>query len=83
MPTGTLKGPDAIEQVFRAAFSEFAKPRRFVWLCTSSASSAIMPISYGNAETADNFYDAAMDTFVVRNGKIVAQSFAAKITPKS
>ena len=25
----------------------------------------------------------ATDTFVVRNGKIVAQSFAAKITPKS
>ena len=35
-----------------------------------------------NAETADNYYDAATDTFVVRNGKIVAQSFAAKITPK-
>ena len=34
------------------------------------------------AETADNSYDAATETFVVRNGKIVAQSFAAKITPK-
>jgi hypothetical protein len=27
-------------------------------------------------------YDAGTDTFVVRNGKIVAHSFAAKITPK-
>jgi len=35
-----------------------------------------------SAETADNCYEAATDTFVVRNGKIVAQSFAAKITPK-
>ena len=35
-----------------------------------------------SAETADNSYEAATDTFVVRNGKIVAQSFAAKITPK-
>ena len=26
--------------------------------------------------------DAAQDTFVVRNGKIVAQSFAAKVKPK-
>jgi hypothetical protein len=34
------------------------------------------------AETADNTYEEATDTFVVRNGKIVAQSFAAKITPK-
>lgn len=34
------------------------------------------------AETADNCYDAATDTFVVRDGKIVVQSFAAKISPK-
>jgi hypothetical protein len=30
------------------------------------------------AETADNSYEADTDTFVLRNGKIVAQSFAAK-----
>jgi hypothetical protein len=35
------------------------------------------------AETADNLYELATDTFVVREGKIVAQSFTAKITPKS
>jgi hypothetical protein len=35
-----------------------------------------------SAEKADNSYEAATDTFVVQNGKIVAQSFAAKITPK-
>jgi len=34
------------------------------------------------AETADNRYELATDTFVVRDGKIVAQSFAAKILPK-
>jgi hypothetical protein len=34
------------------------------------------------AETADNSYEVATDTFVVRDGKIVAQSFAAMITPK-
>jgi hypothetical protein len=33
-------------------------------------------------ETADNVYEVGTDTFVVRNGKIVAQSFAGKITPK-
>jgi hypothetical protein len=27
-------------------------------------------------------YEMATDTFVVRDGKIVAQSFAGKITPK-
>jgi hypothetical protein len=34
------------------------------------------------AETADNTYEFAIDTFVVRHGKIVAQSFAANIKPK-
>ena len=35
-----------------------------------------------SAETADNSFEAATDTFVVQNAKTVAQSFAAKITPK-
>ena len=35
-----------------------------------------------NAETADNIYDLGTDTFVVRDGKIVAQSFTARIRPK-
>jgi hypothetical protein len=34
------------------------------------------------AETADNSYEFATDTFVVRDGKIIAQSFAATINPK-
>ena len=34
------------------------------------------------AETADNVYELGTDTFVVRDGKIVAQSFASKTTPK-
>jgi hypothetical protein len=34
------------------------------------------------AETADNVYDLGTDTFVVRDGKIIAQPFAAKTTPK-
>jgi len=35
-----------------------------------------------SAETADNVYEVGTDTFVVRDGKIVAQSFTGKITPK-
>jgi hypothetical protein len=33
------------------------------------------------AETADNLYEVGTDTFACGNGKIVAQSFAGKITP--
>ena len=34
------------------------------------------------AETPDNVYEMATDTFVVRDGKIVAQSFTAKAISK-
>ena len=33
------------------------------------------------AETADNVYQVGTDTFVMRDGKIVAQSFTGKMTP--
>jgi hypothetical protein len=36
----------------------------------------------GSAETVDNVYEMGTDTFVVRDGKIVAQSFTGKVTPK-
>jgi hypothetical protein len=35
------------------------------------------------AETADNVYEVGTDTFFVRNGKIVAQSFTGKVTAKA
>jgi hypothetical protein len=34
------------------------------------------------AETEDNIYEPGSDTFVVKEGKIVFQSFAGKIVPK-
>ena len=35
-----------------------------------------------NAETADNVYELATDTFVIDHGKIEVQTFAAKVAPK-
>ena len=34
------------------------------------------------AETADNRFELGTDTFIVRNGKIVTQTFAGKISRK-
>jgi len=34
------------------------------------------------AETADNIFELGSDTFIVRNGKIVTQTFAGKVSPK-
>jgi ketosteroid isomerase-like protein len=81
LPGGPLKGLDAIKPFFLALFSEFAKPDSSFAMQQRSVEGDYAYILW-NAETADNCYDAATDTFVVRNGKIVAQSFAAKITPK-
>ncbi|MGA9039117.1 MAG: nuclear transport factor 2 family protein [Terriglobales bacterium] len=81
MPTGLLKGLQAIKPVFQAIFSEFGKPGTTFVLHQQCVDGDYAYILW-NAETADNLYDAATDTFVIRNEKILAQSFAAKITPK-
>jgi ketosteroid isomerase-like protein len=81
IPGRPLKGRDAIKPFFHALISEFAKPGATFSVRQRSAEGDYAYILW-SAETADNSYEAATDTFVVRNGKIVAQSFAAKITPK-
>ncbi len=80
-PGRPLKGLGEIKPFFQAFLSEFAKPGATFSMREQSAEGDYAYILW-SAETADNSYEAATDTFVVRNGKIVAQSFAAKITPK-
>ena len=82
VPGRLLQGLSAIKPFFQAILSEFAKPGASFSLRQQSVEGEYAYILWG-AETADNSYEAATDTFVVRNGKIVAQSFAAKITPKA
>jgi len=81
MPTGPLMGTQAMKAVFQAIFAEFGKPGTSFALHQRWVEGDYAYILW-TAETADNHYDAATDTFVVQDGKIVAQSFAAKITPK-
>ncbi len=81
VPDGPLKGPDAIRPLFESLVAEFAKPGSSFNLAQRSIEGDHAYIVW-SAETADNSYEFATDTFVVRNGKIVAQSFAAKIKSK-
>jgi ketosteroid isomerase-like protein len=81
VPTGLLKGPDAIKPVFETLISEFAKPGSLFTMLQKRVDGDYVYIVW-TAETADNTYEFATDTFVVRHGKIVAQSFAANIKPK-
>lgn len=81
-PGGQIKGVDAMKAFFQALLAEFGKPG-----ATFSLKHQLVEGDYGyilwTAETADNVYEYATDTFAVRDGRIAVQSFAGKITPKA
>ena len=80
-PDGPLKGADAIRPLFQAMFAEFKKPG-----ATFSMKQQFIAGDYAcilwTAQTPDNVYELGTDTFVVRDGKIVAQSFVGKTVPR-
>jgi len=80
-PDGPLRGADAIRPLFQAMIAEFGKPGATFSMKQQSVEGDYAYILW-TAETADNVYEMGTDTFVVRDGKIVAQSFTGKITPK-
>jgi len=80
-PDGPLRGLDEIRPLFQAMIAEFKKPGAAFNLKHQSVEGDCAYILW-TAETADNVYELGTDTFVVRDGKIVAQSFTSKITPK-
>ena len=80
-PDGPLRGADAMRPLFQAMIAEFGKPGATFSMKQQSVEGDYAYILWA-AETADNVYELGTDTFVVRDGKIVAQSFAGKITPK-
>ena len=80
-PDGPLRGADAIRPLFQAMIAEFGKPGAAFSMKQYSVEGDYAYILW-TAETADKVYEVGTDTFVVRDGKIVAQSFTGKITPK-
>jgi hypothetical protein len=71
----------SIRPFFEALVAEFGKPGS-----TFSMKQQLVDGDHAyilwTAQTADNVYELGTDTFIVRDGKIVAQSFAGKITPR-
>ena len=76
------RGVDAIRSLFEALIAEFGKPGATFQMKQQLVEGDYAYILW-TAETADNAYELVTDTFVVREGRIVAQSFTAKITPKN
>jgi hypothetical protein len=78
---GALKGRDAIRGFFAQAFVEFGQPgTTFAMLARHVAEDCALVV--WDAETVANKFESATDTFVVRDGMIAIQTFAAKVTPK-
>ena len=78
---GPLRGVEQIKPLFQALIAEFEKPGAVFTLKQQSIAGDFGYILW-NAETADNVHELGTDTFVVRDGKIVAQSYTGKLTPK-
>jgi ketosteroid isomerase-like protein len=78
---GALKGVEAIRPLFQGMIAEFAKPGATFNMKEQFVEGDHAYILWA-AETADNVYELGTDTFVVRDGKIIAQSFTGKIILK-
>ena len=81
-PTGVLRGAESMTSLFQGFFAEFAKPGARLDLQVQLVDGDVAYIIW-TAETADNTYELGTDTFVVRDGKILVQTYAAKVTPKA
>jgi ketosteroid isomerase-like protein len=80
-PNGPLKGHNPIREFYRALINEFGQPGTTFSVQLQSIDGDFAYAVWA-AETADNVYEMATDTHVVRDGKIIAQSFAGHIKPK-
>lgn len=81
-PQGTLRGPAGIRPLLEGLVAEFSTPgARFALdhIAVEGENGFIV----WNGTTAGNAYELATDTFVVRDGRIVVQTFAGRIVPRA
>ena len=78
---GAIRGLGDIEAFFVGAYAEFGQPGTAFTMRQMLVEGDCAFIVW-EAETSANAYEFANDTFVVRDGRIAVQTFAAKVTPK-
>jgi ketosteroid isomerase-like protein len=79
-PNGILRGSTAIREFFSTLLEEFGKHGLSFESLREDIEGDTAYLVW-KADTADNRYEFATDTFVLQNGKIVTQTFAGKIVP--
>lgn len=80
-PNGPVKGKAELRTAFQQFIAEWGQPGTKFELTRELYDGEHGYINW-TAETAPNVYEYGVDGFTVRNGKIVAQFFGAKVTPK-
>jgi len=78
---GVLRGHDEIRGLYEDLFPEFAADEATFSLDHQTVDGEYAYIVW-HAETPETVYEFASDTFVVRDGEIVAQTLAADTTAK-
>jgi ketosteroid isomerase-like protein len=78
---GHLTGPDELRPAFEGLVAEFSKPGVIFEMQHMSVVDDVAYIVW-NAETDDNIYQIGTDTFVVKDGKIMKQTFTTLTVSK-
>ncbi len=77
-----FQGLAQIESLFQRAFAEFGAPGATFVVGSTAVHGEVALITW-SGETAANTYEFGTDTFIIRGGKILVQTFASKATPKT
>ena len=81
LPTGVLHGRDQIKGMIDAIIGEFAQPGVKFTLIGQAAEGEVATFTW-SAETAVNIYDLGAETYVLKDGLITYQTFAAKVAAR-
>lgn len=79
---GTFRGLEEIESAITGFMEEFSQADAEIVQDELIVEGDIGYFVW-HAETPDNVYEFGTDTYVVRDGVIESQTFAAKVTPKN
>lgn len=83
MTTGVhFTGPDEMRPAFEGLVAEFSKPGAVFEMQHMAVIDDVAYIVW-KAETADNIYQIGTDTFVVKDGKIMSQTFTTLTVSKN
>lgn len=78
---GTFHGLEEIEELFDGLFAEFSDPETSIMMDQQLVEGEFGYIVW-HAETPENVYEFATDTFYIPDDTIEFQTFAGKLSPK-